>query len=1070
MLFRASRDVGAAKGPLAVMLVGENPTGGVEREQFSNAIRLIQERTGIKEKNKLMIRILGPTFSGSLPSLKKLLACGKNPCYGGVTILSGTISGRQEAEEFRARESDVKATFDTFQEADGVMLERFIEFIAGKGFGDRQYDVRHIAELSEDETAYGRLNPWTSPDEFPANSGYCKDFPALSEDTVQRCSMLKLYFPREISQLRAAYQDNSASANGTDRLPVQALPHNFGITGADDDTVASFSQKQTPLSQEAVLLSIVSELRKHAIEFVVLNATDPLDTLFLSHYLRSAYPQGRIVTMGADMLFPREVEDTSLHGILALSTYSVSSSANHQFYQLRQRSTERMFPSSSEIGTYNALHALMTAEVSPPFQGCKTSEAENECADRLWSSEIPLYLIQYGWRERRGEFGRYHAPPVRLSALGHDGYWPLANLGPFKTERKQFVTMLPQVVSDPQSPAVPMAQFSPEPAPLEVPDSWIVMEAVGLALAVGFCVSLWFASLRSPWQQLTQFAPTMAAARVWIIAATGTLLIFVLVILLWPYVHGREDWVIIHGLPHEVILLAGMLGVFFITLLDISHRSGLLDAIARRRGVAWAEFRNRRVVLIFAGANIFLACFCLLLPEYPEEKLAGIRHFEVLRAIQLTSGLSPILPVFFLLAAGLWWTNLTLSGWILLDERCPRLPSGILQPRVGENDEIVQDLLKVLRPGPSSVAHYLLLLGIALGVLLLTSFNRSPVRTIEPSRFDQYQLLPLLVIASACLIGTSLRLWTIWFRARQLLLALDSSPLRRGFQRLEGFSWKPIWKFGGAGSLSEYQRILAREREALQSAVNVLPALESPKQKIDLALQETRSAYETAKEHQYPPSLTKSGSEGAGRIKACIRGLFSLREWAASRKAQQKLITQFGRFQDEVALATHDALVYLMGRWQHEKEEPKRHRGQETADELRTRACERFVSLVYVSFLLVVLARIRTLIVATSGMYILILFALTLYPFEPRPAIQIYLVTMLVFIVSVVGLVLAQIHRDATLSHITDTKPGDLGGDFYLRMASFIALPLFAFFTSQFPEIGRSFYSWLEPALQALNR
>jgi hypothetical protein len=39
-----------------------------------------------------------------------------------------------------------------------------------------------------------------------------------------------------------------------------------------------------------------------------------------------------------------------------------------------------------------------------------------------------------------------------------------------------------------------------------------------------------------------------------------------------------------------------------------------------------------------------------------------------------------------------------------------------------------------------------------------------------------------------------------------------------------------------------------------------------------------------------------------------------------------------------------------------------------------------------------------------------------------------------------------------------------------LRMASFVALPLFSLFASQFPEIGRFFYSWLEPALQALNR
>jgi len=448
MLFRPSGDLYAPKDPLIVMLVGENPTGGVEEEQFSNAIHQILDRTGTKRKDELSLRILGPTFSGSLSSLKRLLTCEKIPCYKKTTILSGTISGRDAVDDFQQTLKNFqiiepgppKITFDTFQESDRVMLERFIEFIARDGYGNRNYPVSHIAELSEDETAYGSMRHSAIQFAFP--------------------DVLQLYFPREISQLRAAYQDNSAAGTGADRLPIQALPHNYGVTGADDDTVASFSQKQTPLSQEAVLLSIVTELRKHAIEFVVLNATDPLDTLFLSHYLRKAYPQGRIVTINADMLFPREVEDTSLHGILAISTYSVAPSANHQFHQLWQTKTERMFPSSSEIGTYNAMHSLITAEVSTPLYTCIRSEAENECTDRLWSRETILYLIQYGWRERgHGEFSKYHAPPVRISALGHDGYWPLANLGQFKGEK--FFTMLPQAVDNPKGTNDPQANLPP---------------------------------------------------------------------------------------------------------------------------------------------------------------------------------------------------------------------------------------------------------------------------------------------------------------------------------------------------------------------------------------------------------------------------------------------------------------------------------------------------------------------------------------------------------------------------------------------------------------------------------
>ncbi len=1110
----------ALKDPLAVMLVGESPTGGVNKDQFLNAIERIRQLTRTKEKgeikkSEIKLKILGPTFSGSLYSLKKLLTCGQDtqgdiPCFASATILSGAITGREAVEHFgyavknfQAHEKDrpLKTTFDTLQETDEVMLQRFIEFIAGKSYGDRNYDVRRIAELSEDETAYGSFRH-SALSGYPPESGYCKPYPpapkstAPSQNPTQSCLFLKLYFPREISQLRAAYQDNPGSAGATERLPFQNLPHNFGITG-DDDTVASFSQKQTPLSQEAVLLSIVAELRKHAIQFVVLNATDPLDTLFLSHYLRSAYPQGRIVTMGADMLFPREVEDTTLHGILALSTYSVSPSANHQFYQLWQSGAERMFPSSFDVGTYNALHSLMTAEVTPPPDNCDHSIRKNDCTDRLrsilpqdknskedTSKEIYLYLIQYGWRERGNEgFALYNAPPVRLSALGHDGYWLVANLGPVNLgpdEKKTHTvpTLLPEVVGAPprEITTTPLDQFSSAPAPLEVPDSWIVIEVSALALAAGFCISVWFSSVRSPWQQLAQFAPTMYKIRVWLIASAGLLLIYVLLILLWPFFHGHHDWVIANALRHQAILLSGICVVFTVTLVDISQRSRLYAVMVKRgrdgrRMLVWPDLRERPVVLAFVAASMFIAYFTFVRPEHPEENLAGLRHFAVLRAIQLTSGLSPALPILFLLGACLWWANHILAGWILLDDRCPLLPSSPeIKSRIAQKGEIAQDLRNALQPGFSSITHYLVLLGIALGVLLLTGVTLTPIRTIESPRFDRSQLLPFLVIASAGLIGTTLRLWTIWFRTRRLLVALDSTPLRRGFQRLEGFTWKPIWKFGGVGALSEYQRLLARQSEALQTAANMSQELTNSKKEIDKAMEGTIDAAKTAGEHHYPTSSGKSEGRVQDKVKAYLRALFSAQRWAASRDAEHKLIHQFGRYQSLVSLAAGNALVDLEHGWKQEGEERKRKREQETFEELRVRAYERFVSLVYVSFLLVVLARMRTLIMAISGMYILILLALTLYPFEPRPSIQIYLVVMLAFIVIVVGLVFAQIHRDATLSHITDTKPGELGGDFYLRMASFIALPLFTFFASQFPEIGRFFYSWLEPALQALNR
>src|SRR5208283_4506112 len=163
----------------------------------------------------------------------------------------------------------------------------------------------------------------------------------------------------------------------------------------------------------------------------------------------------------------------------ALSTYSVSPSANHQFLQLYQTGAERMFPSSDEIGTYNALHVLMTAEVSAPSD-CQSGTTEKARRDLLWSiskdkehpkTEKPLYLTQYGWREGNKP-DDYNAPPVRLTALGHDGYWPIPNLGPFDKEPTS--TLLPLIVNKPHdgSPSAPVKQFDDGPAPVQVPNSW----------------------------------------------------------------------------------------------------------------------------------------------------------------------------------------------------------------------------------------------------------------------------------------------------------------------------------------------------------------------------------------------------------------------------------------------------------------------------------------------------------------------------------------------------------------------------------------------------------------------
>src|SRR5262249_274879 len=135
-----------------------------------------------------------------------------------------------------------------------------------------------------------------------------------------------------------------------------------------------------------------------------------------------------------------------------------------------------------------------------------------------------------------------------------------------------------------------------------------------------------------------------------------------------------------------------------------------------------------------------------------------------------------------------------------------------------------------------------------------------------------------------------------------------------------------------------------------------------------------------------------------------------------------------------------------------------------------TRAmAEEFVVLVYINFLQSVLLQMRTLVICAGGMYVFILCSITVYPFEPHPALQILEVALLAVMAAAVGFVYAEMHRDSILSRLTSTTPGELGWDFWFKFVSAGAIPVFSLIAVQFPEISRFLFSWLEPALQALK-
>src|SRR5215467_6462096 len=389
--------------PLFVFVVGERPTAGVDKEQFGKALEIMGEiqdgaYTG---KSKPPLFVLGPTSSGSFYSLKEAFDLNSKLLWQrGTFLFSGIARSAAARAWFLGKDKPIGVRYVSFQENDSDLLDQFRKFASESlKVGDLE-----IAVLSEDETSYGRWNQQLG---------------------------LALQFPRGISQFRSAYQrefGNSGQAPegvvpGRPVLRLDLEPR------GEDDSVPTFARGQMPLSQEAVMMQIISVLRQatERPKLVLIRATDPLDQLFLARYLRTHYPEGRIVVVEPDLLFARE-QDGLLTGTTTVSSYPLVFKQELVLNQPRDRLRQRIFASASGAGTYNAVIALL--------EESRNCERLSSCGSELkaTATEIPPGPY-FGYGSPRfvsstDTSDSYLKPGVWVSVLGKDTYWALQGFPP----------------------------------------------------------------------------------------------------------------------------------------------------------------------------------------------------------------------------------------------------------------------------------------------------------------------------------------------------------------------------------------------------------------------------------------------------------------------------------------------------------------------------------------------------------------------------------------------------------------------------------------------------------------
>jgi len=1051
--------------PLFVLVVGETPTAGLRTKQFQQALGIMKKIRGKSAGKGNPLLILGPTFSGSLESLKSELLQDHDPgAFPDTFVYSGTITDADSMNRFAEPPAPAAQPlplhFASFQENDDYVRDQFIQFACSN-----DYSAEQIAILSEDETVFGGQNSSETPTKEKLEA-CAKDNRGGPQDVVH------LHFPREISYFRSAYQKEVVGQQKPDAAAPGAstLPLDLGETGNDDDSVSPFASTLTPLSQEAVMLGVLSELQKHHIKFTILYATDPADQLFLARYLRTGYPQGRVVITAPDLLLSRE-EDALLRGVLGISAYALVPGLKDRLCHWEVSDPiheDQLFVSSLSIGTFNAMIGLLSLEgqhsgdavPSAPYAEYGTPALEN-----------PSGSARCGNR-----------PLLWVTILGRDGFWPITAITAehlIRSDRHDPIAYLS--LEDAHQTSLKPAD-SPLSAPQNelphIPGAWKVAYCLCFVFFVIHAFLSCSGSILADSEARTQFASTDDWRDAVIVALGALALVTVFVVLLFT-----ESPTIIFEQPFFRSWTGSMWLPFLLFV------SATLWDLGKRREQPWVAIAFALSLCLMVGWQV-LAWFPLSIEEpdshwrfFQDEKISV---YWSTRVLHITSGVSPVLPVLLLLAAGYWWMWQSLRGISLVDLRRPRLPlKKDLGPFSYRLSEIEANQLR-------SAAHPFVLvwqvwipIAVLLGGALVTVLDLGhPVQTMEGAAYDWgYTLLLALMIAGflACL----LKLVCAWSKCREVLAALDRLPLREAFSRMKRLSWHSMWNPGGS-TLRETYKLMSRGIENLTRLKSLSQDWSTPLtdgvrwkviaqiEKITKAREELLAVYGTiAGEAE---ETTRTG----GTITAFFSAINTFPSYIRERYAKnrergtdlkllmQKIETLQGEMAKMAAVLIADVLKPL---WDAEtalvvsedEKVPK-----VPLSPFRALA-EEYAALTYVNFLVTVLLRMRTMVINAIGIYVLIVISMNVYPFEPHPALQTLAIVLLASLGAAVGVVYAEMHREAILSRLTSTGTGELGWDFWLKLLSAGAIPVFSLLAVQFPQINQFLFSWLEPALQAVK-
>ena len=875
-----------------LFVVGESPASGMNGMQMRNALRYERDllarsdatgNEGITVRLSMQageIAVIGSEASGAAVSLREAMEqarteMGPNPLRVHVagateTEVADHVLNEPFSDAAKGAKSDME--YISFGEDTSFEERRMLDLATRSG-----YQPDRFAVLIEDGTVFGQssggLNPVCAARDAALKAStdgseqLKKDLHAIAEKALKTCverekiyrGTLVIRFPREISLLRNAQTGESTSSEG---VPSPYL-HLSLKDPAVDDTIPHFSPEQTPLSQEAALMSIQRELVTYRTQFLAIYASNVLDEIFLANFLHRACPNVRLVFLGAgDLLWEREAENQPYIGSLTITSYDLVGLARPQVDGLASRA----FPDAQSESVYNAASYTFHDET-------ENTPVAAELAD-VPKTKNPVLAGYQAMLDAKGEKDPKDVVHASLWAtvVGSDGYYPMGIVWHCASDlpysMPTFTAGLPELCNAQETKwSDELQQFDHRTAHVYPSLLWTVLSVLLGLYCVAHAVLVMVAEFWSPFTRDLAIRENDQPGRRSVYMNIGAVMLFSMafvlnapVFLIEPAFHPDRGSVIVAWFA----LLAALMAL----VCTLYHTTEYACRTPRWRSsgeTGWKRWRiwsavvdlmnnNRMGYLFFngiaLGALVMVpTVWCSLCGKDTVGDLQtkyGI--FFSYRCLHPDSGVSPVVPVLLLLLGWYLWAVCQTYRLRFSKANRPRLPRNVksespvslfvsddsLKACAGPKDIclyenitcllITRETLQRLLPNAKTAVSltlglvYIGLFVVGVRVRLIESVDRV---MLEPGRWATlYEgliaglLVPLGVIA----LAGWLRIVLVWASLRRgVLERLEMVPLRGAFTRLKGVGWIAMMRDTG---LHLRWRDMARANESIRQLVH----------------------------------------------------------------------------------------------------------------------------------------------------------------------------------------------------------------------------------------------------------